>query len=1010
MGVAKRKTAPKKQKLTRTQEVSALHRIAEVIQTVDVLAVALQDIAREISVATKYPLVAIEFFNVQDRTLTLKGSVGLNPVPDPQSRIPVHQTVSGTVIQTSQPFLGEIPQVDSDEFWRSHGAQSIATFPLVVGKQTLGALTFAHRELTQMDANLQKWAFSAAAMIGAFIQTGLYSTSEKNKEELTQTPLLQTTLHRIAESARTADDLDSFYASVHRLVNELMPSSGFYVATYRKAQQSLFFHYFHDEQNLKPSKRQAEDKPRIDLILSSGTPIVEEKWIGVPMNIHGSDAGVLVVYSNTATYGAREKEILTIASLQIAGVMERKETEEILRSHTTNDELTHLPNSALFRSLLNQAIARARRTKENMAVVYLDLDHFKSVRKDVGTVQGQNIIRQVAERLRRNVREGDTIARWGDDRFMWLISNMKRMDDVAILAEKMLAIVNRPLFLDGKEYILSTSIGISVFPFDGADSETLIRVAETALIRAKELGGNAYQFYAEEVNTRVQEELILKRQLYESLHRHEFVVHYQPVMDEAGKIASVEALVRWRSPNGNLIYPGQFLVQSEDTGLIAPLDEYVISTACAQVKAWNLPGLRLVANVSDYLFHQEEDLSPKIQAILEASGLPAELLELELKESSVAENPEDAILKIQKLRDMGVHVSIGDFGTAGLSFHFLKRFTGLAVDSSVVRDSSFRAVVALAHGLKLRVTAKGIESEADLALVKSEHCEYYQGSIFSLPVPAQECEQLLRKKEEPLRTRRVPKKALETDYLPWPVQAAVIDLPAVKVLAEVGEIRRAAEPVPIRLPETISDTTPYPITCFNCQERFNVLEAEWCSCLVSERTFVCPACKKCFCKSKLQFKLSFWTDAPQSVWDRRIRDEKELDELEPNPTPDKVSRPLILIVDDEAPILRTAIRAIKGMGYDAVHAADGAQGLKFARLYVPNLILSDALMPKMDGREMCRQIKNDPFMADMKVVIMTSLSARAKDRSGAFREFKVDDYLQKPLEYDTLRSILQRFL
>lgn len=1010
--MSKRKKSPKKLKLklSLTQEVSALHRLSEIVCTADDFSLALQQMAEELRAITGYPVVAIEFYQEQDRTLLLKAVAGWERPREGELRIPIQETLSGTVIQTGQAFVGDISPVESNEFWKSRGIQSTASFPLIVGKRTLGVLTFAHQEHAEMDKNLQKWAFTAAAFIGVYIQPNVVQP-QSTQEQLAQISLLQTTLRRIAESAREADDLDSFYAAVHHLVAELMPSSGFYIATYRKPQQALFFRYFFDDQKLKPSRRQAEDKARIDLIFSSGAPVVEEKWLGVPLAITGSDSGVLAVYNNSPAYGAREKEILTFASLQISDALERKQTEEVLRSHTTQDELTHLPNSALFRSLLNQAVARARRTKENMAVLFLDLDHFKNLRRDAGASVAQNMIRQVAERLRRNVREGDTVARWGDDRFIWLVSNMKRMDDVAILAEKMLAIVKRPIFTDGKEYSLTTSIGIGVFPFDGVESESLIRVAETALIRSKELGGATYQFYAEEVNTKVQEELSLKRQLHESLSRQEFLVHYQPVvLSESGKLYGLEALVRWHSPDGRLIFPGEFLFQSEDTGLIAPLDEWVIKTACTQVKAWDMPQLRLVVNISDYLFQQEEDLTEKIASTLEASGLPAGQLELELKESSVAVDPEQSMLKVQKLKELGVHLSIGDYGTTGLSYRYVRQFSGLKIDSSLVRDSSFAAVVSLAHGLKLRVTAKGIETEKDLALLKAERCECYQGKIFSLPVSAQECERLLRK-EQP--KPRVAKKKIEPDFMPWPVQAAVIDHPSttVKIIEEVTEPRRAPEPAPVRTPEPVTiDNTPYVVSCFNCKDRFDALTAEWCSCLVSERTLLCPSCRKCFCKSPLSFKLSFWTDAPQSVWDRRIRDEKGVTDLDPNPTPDKTMRPLVLIVDDETPILRTAIKAVKSLGYDAVHAADGAQGLRLARLYIPNLILSDALMPKMDGREMCRQIKNDPLLSDIKVVIMTSLSARAKDRTGAFREFKVDDYLQKPLEYETLRSVLQKFL
>ena len=544
--------------------------------------------------------------------------------------------------------------------------------------------------------------------------------------------------------------------------------------------------------------------------------------------------------------------------------------------------------------------------------------------------------------------------------------------------------------------------------------------AVTALVRAKELGRDTYQFYTEEVNSRLRERLALKKQLHEALSKHQFVLHYQPVLNvSTQQVEGLEALLRWKNPDGKLAYPEEFLKVSEDTGLIAPLDEWVLRTACQQIQKWadqdGGASLFLSVNISRKLF-QQIDFPQKVSAILRETDFPAKRLELEVQERTLVDDMDRSVTAIRSLRELGVAVSIDDFGTGTLSLSQMKLLPVITVkiDPAFTRNlpddpanaSVVAGMISLAHTMGVRVIAKGLEQEGELKHLKSLKCDMFQGHLFRPPLAAESVPDILKKDpdqfdveipldideelvvSDPLRTMAMPPL-----YLPQPaVQSQIVVSPAVDTV-----VRHAI-------------SKNYVVACVNCRNQFDAMSGAWCSCLVTERTLECPHCSECFCKAPLEFKLDFWTEAPQVMWDRRVQEEGRYMSAKPNPLPSLARRPLVLILDDEQPIMVMAAQLIEGLGYGVVTGINGEEGLALVQTYKPDLVLSDALMPRMDGREMCRIIKNDPQFSGIKVVIMTSLSTRPRDRSTAYRDFRMDEYLQKPLAFKDLRRVLQKLL
>jgi predicted signal transduction protein with EAL and GGDEF domain len=362
----------------------------------------------------------------------------------------------------------------------------------------------------------------------------------------------------------------------------------------------------------------------------------------------------------------------------------------------------------------------------------------------------------VARRLEQTVREADTVARMGGDEFVILLAEVAEGDDVGLVAKKILENLTRPYSVSGREISVSASIGVSLYPRDGADGETLLRNADVAMYRAKE-DGDTFRFYAPKMDQRVHETLEMEADLRRALERAELLLHYQPKVDLAtGRITGAEALLRWQHPQRGLVAPGMFIPLAEETGLILPIGEWVLATACAQVRTWQRLGLDAVpvaVNLSARQF-RKSDLAETVHRILRESGIAPRMLELELTESMIMRDPQVAAAAMQQLKALGVRLALDDFGTGYSSLNYLRRFSVdcLKIDRSFISDAASdpsaasvaTSIVAIAHSLGLRSVAEGVETKEQLDFLRDCGCDSLQGYYFSRPVPAAEFAVLLR--------------------------------------------------------------------------------------------------------------------------------------------------------------------------------------------------------------------------------------------------------------------------
>src|ERR1051325_506957 len=445
----------------------------------------------------------------------------------------------------------------------------------------------------------------------------------------------------------------------------------------------------------------------------------------------------------------------------VRDISERTYAEEQIKHLAYHDALTGLPNRLLFKDRLTVALSHAQRDGSRLAVLFLDLDRFKVINDSLGHNIGDQLLQAVAARVQSCVRESDTVARLGGDEFTLLLPNLNRSEDAAPVAQKLLEAVRYPFHIEGREFFITTSIGVSLYPEDGLDAETLIKNADTAMYQAKEQGRDNYQLFNAFINARALQRIALEHGLRRALVNDELAVHYQPIFDfRSGRITGMEALLRWNHPEMGSIPPGMFIPLAEANGVMVPIGMWAMRAACMQARQWHLAGfknLSLAVNLSVCQL-QQPDLVQRVREILEETQIQARMLELEITESSAMQSPETSVRTLYELKKLGVRISLDDFGTGHSSLSYLKRFPidTLKIDQSFVRDittdpdtaSIVSAIIAMARSLRLKVIAEGVEFSEQANFLRRYNCDQMQGYLIKPPVPAQEFLDLMTTIEE----------------------------------------------------------------------------------------------------------------------------------------------------------------------------------------------------------------------------------------------------------------------
>ena len=450
----------------------------------------------------------------------------------------------------------------------------------------------------------------------------------------------------------------------------------------------------------------------------------------------GSVTGALVAFHDVSAARARSLEMSHLAQ---------------------HDSLTDLPNRLLFKDRVTQAISMAVRQSKQLAVMFVDLDQFKKINDSLGHGVGDKLLQSIAKRLVACVRRADTVGRLGGDEFVILLSQVEHEEDAALSARKILRALAAPHIIDNKSLDMNASIGVSTYPSDGSDAETLMNKADTAMYEAKQQGRNNYQFFRRDMDVRVAEQQLLEGDLRYALGRNEFLLHYQPKFNlQTGQITGVEALIRWVHPQRGMVSPAQFVPIAEECGLILPIGRWVLLEACKQARAWSDSGLGIVpvaVNVSAAEFGDKDFLSG-VRAVLIATGVEPPNLELELTESVLMQDAESAVGTLGALKAMGVQLAIDDFGTGYSSFTYLRRFPvdALKLHQSFVHEITtdpadatiVSAMINIGNSLKQRVIAEGVETRAQLKFLQRHGCDEGQGYYFSHPLAAEQTGKLLK--------------------------------------------------------------------------------------------------------------------------------------------------------------------------------------------------------------------------------------------------------------------------
>jgi len=613
-----------------------------------------------------------------------------------------------------------------------------------------------------------------AVFVFIIIHLSRSTIAERQKAEENIKALNESLEHRVAERTQDLKRLFDFNRTV--LDSMVDPISIIDVETYRIVDANLAFY---KEVNLPEGKiigrtcydvthhRSSPCVPPHDTCPLMATLADEDH--AMTEHIHWTSSGEMR-YVEVLTSPIRDEngKVVQVVHIQ-RDVTERKASEDQIRNLAYYDSLTGLPNRILFKENLDRALAFAERKKHRVATLFLDLDRFKWINDTMGHTVGDKLLQEYAARLTKSVRKSDfithgdpgqpyySIARLGGDEFTIILDDIQRPQDAAVVARRIIEESSKPFVLEGHEVFVTASIGISIFPDDGKDIATLIKHADTAMYHSKDLGKNNFQFYSRSMTDHAFELLLLENQLRHAMDRGEFSLHYQPQVDmRSGRVFCMEALLRWQNPDLGMIPPSSFIPLAEETGLIVGIDEWVLTAACRQLKAWEddgLPPVQVAVNLSGQNFIRK-NLPERILDIISTTGVNPGSLELELTESVLMRNGDDTIAILDDLKAMGLSLAIDDFGTGYSSLSYLKRFRldTLKIDRSFVLDiaadsdnaSIVTAIIALAESMKLRTVAEGVETEEQLRILRKLGCHRIQGYLLDRPMTSSDMTALLR--------------------------------------------------------------------------------------------------------------------------------------------------------------------------------------------------------------------------------------------------------------------------
>jgi diguanylate cyclase (GGDEF)-like protein/PAS domain S-box-containing protein len=662
------------------------------------------------------------------------------------------------------------------------GLHSAFAFPIMANGQCLGVMEFFNREIRESDASLLQSLRSIGSQIGLYYHrkqlearqamehsiTRLLAQSGSPEEAMTK--IIQTICETLGWDYGGYWSLDE--------ATQLVTCTASWSAIRLDAGE--FRAYIRDKifdaQNLKIPKKGVGF---MRYIWTAGEPV----WIAnlndaelsaarAPLAIKAGLHSVFAfpILAGQEVIGALEffshsirqpDEILIDTArsigIQIGQFCRRKQAEQRIQYLAYYDGLTGLPNRTLFNQRLNHALTQARRNKKNLAVLFIDLDRFKNINDTLGHEAGDHLLQEMAKRFKACLRESDTVARLGGDEFVVLLEHIADPKHASNVARKILGAALSPFAIADGEYHVTASVGISIYPEDGEDDQTLMKHADIAMYLAKDQGKNNYQFYSTQINVHSFERLALESSLRRALERREFSLHYQAKVDlKSGCVTGMEALLRWNHPDLGMVSPALFIPLAEETGLIVAIGRWVINEACAQNKAWQeqgLPALSVSVNLSARQFNDDSLVRDVAQA-LEQSGLAPQYLELEITESMVMYNPDKAVKLLSELKAMGISVAIDDFGIGYSSLSQLKRFPidTIKIDRSFIKDlieskedaAITGAIIAMGTTLSLNVIAEGVETDAQVGFLKAHQCNEMQGYYFSKPIPSDEFTQLLR--------------------------------------------------------------------------------------------------------------------------------------------------------------------------------------------------------------------------------------------------------------------------